>query len=674
MSQGEQGGQWALAGFLYQILGSLSLVAQAEQIQDGEEGDDSDPLGKLLLLVRQGDAEPEAGEDLLVTAPVAQDVAGETLTAALVQYKSTQSGDKLEKPDLVGIARNMARAWTNQGLTGNVGCYLVTNRELTKPAEELLQTVSAAGFRRSDLRLAPKGKREAVTDAVLQRRQEVLRQLKIVPEELCQHEEKLRTFARRHGVLEVELNDGLDRLVGRYIRRVGNQWNILGTEWRISGAELREAFVDYRDARELTPEKVREHALNPVRKQLERMCSQEHPLRREQLAELEKLAAANAVVLVRGDGGMGKSVLLRQWAAWRIEAAAEPAAAYTHVYPLDDGYVPTKHAGAYAAAQWCGLPSHTAMHGSQGHERYGEDMSDTLSRLEAACSARRDAATSPAAKPPWMCLVVDGWDEATTRRERCSEARALFDWYTTQVRKIGDGQEYPAATLVLTYRTDCERLQEWFRLGEAETWSASVPRGVGVLDVGPLTADDIRALVPELRACSGRPRRPEGPEEQGPNAALHREGLDAFPETLLHPVILCRFLDLGSAQRLSYLAGDGHQAADLLAERYVQWFCLKVMRRRFPDTRPNEADLLEALRKVARQTWGAGPSSGRQLVFTKAEGWDRSVPGMHIDGYKCGLLYEEAVQSGMIRPVRDAAPSWAWRHEFIWEWLAGEDH
>jgi len=283
MANGRDGGVWALAGFLYQIVAMLSITARASRAADLPSNGRSDEVDALLALFNVGDnfqAQHEWFEDAMFTRDD---------QCVLVQFKYSSTDRKIgirELRDIIKKLDESAGEATKQG--DNVtACVLFTNRELTKRGETAKQLWDTEQKQQRPYKL-----RYHLSDSI------------------TDLEWNLEEFGHDYGLFPDEIKKGVDRLIGRTLRQTGN---LLGSS--IDKGVLVECFTGYCDTQLLTAA----HLASSMHSQLDHFGIKvkvgqwnSMPVRREITSRIAKVVSERALVGLYGTGGCGKSMILWQ--------------------------------------------------------------------------------------------------------------------------------------------------------------------------------------------------------------------------------------------------------------------------------------------------------------------------------------------------------------------------
>jgi hypothetical protein len=306
---GDFGGQYALAGFLYQIVGTLSIPAVISSANPpaslGEETDVHLTLGSV------SDSVVTYAEQFNQDALLLDHQLRSSDSAVLVQFKysSVQRPRKIGAPELRAIVEafgeNVLDA-TQNGLR-ITACVLVTNRDFTRPAKNWWDR---------------------------QQNQEREYELRLLRTDAREWLDGLRGFAKRYGATEAEIDRGIERAIGRLVQNIGQQLTS-----QILVADLVEAFTGFPQAGELTIEKVRPLSelclLDFARTYLDGDRWQDGLVTREVLPQIAQSLSERALVGLYGQGGCGKSVLL-----WQLLSQADSFCRIASADEVTDRLIP----------------------------------------------------------------------------------------------------------------------------------------------------------------------------------------------------------------------------------------------------------------------------------------------------------------------------------------------
>lgn len=615
MATGCHGGKWALAGFLYQIVGMASIMARALAPAVISSGDESDEVDALVALIGDGE-ELQAGHEQL-----GQDAIFTTDDEYVIaQFKYSSTGRKITRGELVKIIRKLEHSADQAASLGEnvTACALVTNRDFTRRGRAAEQLWEDEQGRQRDYEL----RHWLVSLGGLER--------------------KVREFGADYGLFDREIEGGVDKLVGRVFRQTVEPFGA-----SIGRDHVVESFTGYRHAERLTIAAVAPKCYA----ELQRFGASirvdqwnDTPLRRDVFDHIVEAINERALVSIYGKGGCGKSIIL--WQLLR-QLYDQPGGCFTVrlAKDLPDSWITkTVHA-------WRNLPP-----GNQP----SDDRQDAISRLQIA---------NPGVSKQIFWLALDGLDEGVGPDQR-SYVQEIAQWFWTKDRESQESGQLPSATLVVSFRRKEDLDQAWLNL--PYDYPGERPLAVPVGDFSTREIlDAARLSFPELHhqlASIQGDRLGLGEIEYSSVAYAdssplpHSASLDAkVLEALKHPPMWRALLNLENTVRLDAIQGET-RAVYCLAHEFLKWFHWKLTLRqqRFEDL--HEETLIEILRSIATYTCGTRPHS-------RDEDWRApACEDGRMSGNEATTLYDEALSAGLI--AEEARLSWRWRHMTVYTYLA----
>jgi hypothetical protein len=636
MSNGFDGGQRALAGYLYQIVGVLGMQARAH---GSDSAPDSSELEALLSLVRTGQL---LHEYLDQDAVLHQLGIGGGDDYVLVQFKySSQTPPPTIGPkELTKIVSRLSRgAEQARGIDENtLGYTLITNRNLG-PQAQALKGAAERGEAPCDL---------SASQCL------VLVQLRVITNlRMTEWQEALESFAQRFGAEEDDIERGINCLIGDLVRRTAE----LG-DAPVSNSDLIDAFTEYDCTRPLTLESIAEISSLGLNRFIDEHGLPGKPVRRRLLDEIARVSSQRALVVLHGLGGCGKTIALWQWA--NETATAQPPRGRPSTAISAAGVIP-HHWITQTICDWAGLPP-------INHRRRAEEPDRAIQRLQIALAGESQ---------PILFLGLDGLDESIGDASQGRIVRDLLRWFWEEDEEARQEARPPKAALVVTCRSAEEVIEDWLRLDVSGYGYRGIrPEEVKVLDFLP--EELIEAARVGLPALSGRIEttlqslglQPEAsvfdqrPAMLGEINPYVRGANEEILEVLMHPAMWRALLELEPDVQSQVLDNE-FLAVQQLAEVFIRRFCIKVIvRDRLPGV--NEDVLLDVLCAIARHSVNAGGI--RQHI---SSWFDPALGTYWIGGSgEARILYSEALSGGMIV---DDGEYWQWRHRLVWDHLAGLD-
>ena len=621
-----EGARNALAGYLFQLIGSAAL--RVRQVADAD-----DAWAELLAVVGAGTLRAEEfGEDVVVRP---DELSG--CGMAVIQFKYSGNADRaIERSEFIEILVRLDAARREAAAGGEeVDRYvLISNRGLHASSQELYSQRNALEPP-SPLRLrsSPTNKTRlrpflGDADAAARAWHAILQKLLVLQATSEGQIERVRAFARRYGVLNSELGSAINTLAGALVLETASAPSV-----KITRESLKKNLVgDPRAAILELGSEGTPHLAELCRQRLDERLHLDHPVDsarrvpRQVLKDIRDELAQHPVVFVRGGGGCGKSLAVGMY----LESICGQQVVWS--------------ASARDATERHIVDSITLLRLPDG-ENFGRDRS--LEEFRA-----RLATANPGAEVLWT-IDLDGVDEAQDRRTELTE---LIRRCWNEGRHDGS----PASLLVSCRAASPTEMliQVSAFLGAMEP--ARVLDRVGVVNVDEFSDDE---LADAAALCDGPP------EERILRALRADTGLGVTPdlgeatqvredvlESLHHPVVWGHYSDLDESRRSGVLDGDPASLGEL-ASRVLDRFFLSCRNRRlWSDPR----HLRDALTSVARV-------AGARLSHPVEQFEDLGAPV--LGGTESSLLYAECESYGLVG--REKKTYWRWRHQFLVDCLAG---
>lgn len=641
--EGPAGGLAALAGFLFQTVGTLGLTVGAFQKISAEGTTD---LDTVLGFASTGEVRYEHFDQDATIKVIFQERNGPGYILIQFKYSRTDPPRPIPPAELLEIADRLKTSAKQAQSLGHqvIGYVLLTNRTLSKEAEMEIQNARAS---------IP-SKRPKATNVPL-----ILQLLCVVkPISMEYWEQLLWRFAFSHGCVQSALHQGLDRCIGLLNRRASTYGAV-----SITKEDLVEAFVGFPKARLLTPDVVAQCS----RKQLTEMATrrtltpyEKQMIRRDVLTDLSRKTETFALVVLTGSGGNGKTATLWHWIDECLTSAL-PAQRGVY-YALISAEEASDDCLAEQLCSWADLPSSHAWHLHKPEY--------ILEQLQAA---------SGMGNRPLVFLGLDAVDEALLTRDR-PRLCDLLRWFWREGILAKQEQRLPRATAVVTCRSQRELTRNWLQVaspfGDLDEHTI-----IATVDVLPFTSVELRevARMSLSQKVSARLEKALIPGERSelvplvpmpstlPSPLLFPGSFPSAPavdrrilQSLHHPVLWRCFLALND-QNVQTLVLDGESSAlHRLAAIFFGWFVHKVKLRGYLLSEHNLKKVMQAV---------AVTSSQKTATHQSRADWIRAAQATGLTTeYLSEKLFEEAFSAGLI--VLDDQDRWFWYHGFVGDFLA----
>jgi hypothetical protein len=634
---------------LYQLIGTTGLVARSRRLSDtGASGH----LEQLLSLTLRSQAVyvEFAGQDAALLGIDTSDQP----EVVLIQFKYSRDAEtSFGVDDLLDVVDALLKS-SSRVKSDRVGYGLVTNRALSTQAEKLIH---AAVTEEKHIFLDDKGRGR--------KRRKILKALHPTRVSLDEWTAAVEEEAARFGCLTQEFPAAIDSLVGNLHKNTALKGTFL-----LSEIDFAQAFAGHRSAKRLEPRgELRNLAAKNIEEYEESLWLGEQPLPpRPHLVQLREAAKQRALVVLSGDGGCGKSVLLYHWACALVASGALDQTVFTRVETILKMHTDLlKRWAADLLCKWSGL-------GNDWCPRSGEQTEVTLRRFLTAANHRSDQFRNQSWRP-MLHLALDGVDE-TEQPDRERSVRELVEAFW-QIDKKRFEEDIPA-TLLVTCR-DSSSIKTWLNLrgpGGQERHGTLKEINVGdfsdeellalALDIDPDAAVEIeRAMLlyrDDLRQLRGPSALPLSAASQASQKQRFYEGdtpSDVKPEILVslyHPAMWNAFIRLSKTMRISTLEGD-QSGLDSLAYYFVDRL-LEKARAREPSLLKDKSTSYPALHRIARH-FQDSPVGTRHPHSE----WVTAAASHEVPLERADALWREARSGGLT--IVDDNNMWGWKHPLV---------
>lgn len=623
MADQTDSGVRALAGFFYQILAS---GAHGFQLLTGPSNNGTDVAFAL----------EQYGQDAASS--------NDSQKLTLLQYKYSRepathqigASELFEILDAFQIAEKCAAIAKGE----SISFQLISNRRLHPNSRELKDAADKGEphplLDNTDKRMDKNGKEKAVrTKPVMAAQRRILKALFINDSfDTDQAEAILRQQAASLGILSHEFDDRLQSLVGFLFDKASSSFR------KLTVTKLNEVLGDIPCVRCLTDQSVRRLMLRRI-EPFQEYSGARKPLAHRSIVDEITSSFYHALVLVTGDGGVGKTTAVLE-AIDRFLAASNappPFAVISSASDVDEFWLSRE------VAEWRNSRDPAYSH---------EEIGTSLERLEVAVGSVPVVRTAS----PLLLLILDASDEVEKNHIRRNGIRKLLRFFAEEERTRRNSAA--SATLVVT----CRSLEELDDLNLG-CWDQP-PLTEAVIQVSEFDHFELHSAVQvgQLPPAIGQ-RLLEHATDQG---ALSVGGVPicgmrpvdpVVYEAIRHPAVWNCFREIPSqAAQDAALNGD-RNGLDEVAARLVQWFSRKVQRRVSICT---QQDVRAILHRVAEGC--------NEVNQTKRSHW--MLPACEIVGEAmASRLWSEAASAGLI--VKISPSDWRWKHGFVYEYLRDND-
>ncbi len=617
------GGQVAMIGFLYQMMGFIALRAWAShsnQVADYE-------LDVLLGVIRDGELYHEIGDIDVLVRQLGLDHPN---ACVLIQFKYSQDPNKypVTPGKLAEICRNFLRnveQWSHQQL--NITSYrVITNRPISETLSPVMN--KPAGQRAHEQFNTPE-----LLD-ILQKT-EIIRIL-----HFSDWIDALNSFASEYGIEPEEVRSGVAYLIGELTMRAS-----MGSALPLKEKDLVKAFRGYEQKRKLTIAAIREYTAYQWEELSDQLGLQGMPVRRELFEDTMNKLRKHALIILCGQGGSGKSIMAWHLLRSMMEETSETTRSATVFLPAWDVQL---HTLSWVVGEWSGIPEN----------KRNEPMEQALRRVRIA---------NPHARPVF-CLTLDGLDELRESVPRETSIREVIEWFwrrECELRRAGS-IEPPEASLIVTCRDARIIIDDWLRGALSQRMKDNPPIPIPIGDYSDVELQNAVELVMRLHAERFKQALANQSISANTMRSARQGGIEFPPvhpevlKALYHPAMWFALGALSSEEQTQLLDG-GALAFDRLAEQFLKWFYKKARERRSDWDRD---DIIEVLIAVAFD------AANTQAVEYPYNIWKNGgFREYDLDRTKVKWLYTEALSAGLIEEDQ-RRKIWYWRHPFVGRYLA----
>jgi hypothetical protein len=627
MSGSLDAGRYALAGFLYQLVGSVHdalSILRRPSLADGS------CTAEFALELYGQDA-----------GAIGSGKSGTTLELIQYKYSTDPLHNPIDEAELIEILQSFRKskhAARGRGYA-DIGFRLVTNRRLNDRATNMVsKAVSGAAYAPLDEPTEKKVRNKVVNAGrgprINAQLRAILKSLKQQPLDEAQMRQEIKKCASEFGLIEEEHAQAISRLVNLAFDLAASANN------RFKRDDILECLANFRHPRSLLDSQIREMIRSDVHNFRDRARMEIGIIRRSVLDQIEA-SLGHALIVVVGGGGTGKTVILGEL----IMDALGSGSVVSSYFLIDSAY--------RIEATWLGTVV-SRWRNSRDGAHISETTDQALARLEAAGGPQR----------PLVIMGLDAIDEVNDTFDARRHVQTLIEFFIAEERTCRALARRPRATMIVTCR-DEEELNRFGVLDRSGFGTFDTP--AAIISIGVFSEDETLRLVATLSTSTvaERLRRHiEGsvlptPVGRADAAAVQPEVYEA----IRHPVLWRCFSQMSEGDQHRALNGEP-DGLSKLARGLVEWFCNKTQLR-----------LGESRSDVTRAVLVASASRFQDPSRVGQRSADWVKPAIEVAG--CAQLaaerwFHEATSAGLVEKV--SVDEWRWRHGFVCEYLRSAQH
>lgn len=602
-----ESGHYAIAGFLYQLIGSGVEALEVFDVSD--VGDDP---AECLVLER-------FGQDATVFP-----LSGALQQLRLVQFKFSGSAESIKPSELrevlVGFLRGVREIGSN---IDSIEFKLVTNRSYSPGSCRWVEA---------------KGAGSAVLEALI--RDSCKSSLKDLPElaAIFQKMEKVeRTVAefrdavdaaaRAFGMLESEVEDRIQQLVGLLTQKAGSP-----NDRVVRRSEINNALAGFPNPYRLRGSDSVNIRLADIQRFQDIETAGLTTIPRDISNEIGRAILERPVIVVVGDGGSGKSIAASSAVLDALRDDQSPPG-FGLVVSASRA-LPEFVVGSIA--RWRNRPYHADV----------PDFAKAMARLERAYTGR-----------PLLVVCIDAIDERDGRARLPEPVQAFIRELMSDATKTHKEGAVPRISVVLTCRDTEEFRNLWRGFDPLDR-----PHEILVTDFDDPELERLSAGLNEevrnrlLAHIDSR---------AAPNrTANSRSTRGIAPESILairHPIFWRKFCEMDIQSQHQCL--DGVAGLERLAASYLGWFWSKT-EIRMPVLGQHQC---KASLCAVAEHFQDNPSRPADIV----KDWvDPCIAATHCSRLVAQQIMHEALSAGIVIAEEKGARRWRWKHPWLCDFLA----
>ena len=611
-----ESGHYSIAGFFFQLLASANDALKLFLVED----DQNNPTAvfEIERLGQDAVAYPDNGRP------------------RLIQYKYSSVGAELGPTELRDILIAFKKSLGDGDLNANdVDLYLTTNRKLNSGSDDWNKAKSATEFKSL---LHDGVSEEVLTKLPYTLLWPIFQRLVISQLGPDDANSRIVSIGKQYGMLHHEIESGIQKVIGLLVQTASSP----GSR-SLNRTKLIEALVQYPSPYQLNGKvsadlqkgevlSFRDNETQFPQTKLKQTIS------RSISSQIALSTMSHPLVIVKGDGGVGKSVAMSDAALINLGDPKQPPtfALILKAADLERSSVQS------AVKRWR----------NQNYNPDGNDLRQCLERLGGVSSFL-----------PTIAVYVDGIDERGGFQSLSFDARQSLMGLiqSANAPSLADGTH--SLSIVLSCRTEAEL--EGLG-GGGFSPACSLMR----ISVGDFDHDELEALSTNLQGDAAVANRFKAHLSIGHSRRTVPKQSTLAPinplrwKLLSRPIIWRFFAQLSDAQKHAFLDG-AKDALEALANEYKKWFFNKV------EQRLGQRDWAKsAFRSVAeRLDKGKNP-----LQETYLNDWVVPLRTIHCPDVYHRQLFDEGLSAGIFEIIDTENLIWQWKHDWLRDSFAKGDN
>ncbi len=441
--------------------------------------------------------------------------------------------------------------------------------------------------------------------------------------------EEIRKIGASFGMLDAEVDIGIDRLVGLIMEKAGHPGNRI-----VWSEEINSAFAGYRSPYRLLSKHSVQLRCDDTAQYKRRETDRKPTIPRKVAEDIARAVFEHPVVVVVGDGGCGKSVALSDAVTIWLQDEDNP--------PGFCWIVPALQANPEAMMNAVARSRNLAQHAD------GQDYRRSIRRLRQAYSDN-----------PLLVICIDALDEKDGKSRLPDQVQRFVQELMDEATESRQKQGLPVVAVVVA----CRRITELENLSRGHQFGIPYHR----IDVAAFDDDDLDKLIGNLDGdvqsrIAGHLQLPRWQTSRLPYRSERSVSADVM-NVIRHPVMWRLFSE--SEPRVQDACLDDVLGLDQLGGRYLDWFRRKA-EIRISGLRQGECSA--ALLAVCERF-----KDNPARVADRANDWINPCTN---DAGCCplnaGQLLTEAITAGIVVEEESDGRRWRWKHKWFCEYLLRE--